>query len=144
LDYRWLPETNSKFGADMAETYLDAAERLSALAAKLAGARKNIAADRCSILFEQESKRVAFEAAEFKAMHFQQAAMNKFAEFHNTRSKTAGKEGVSRMRDAVKAMDDSLEKAMDCGFSEKDWYVRNINTWLKREFNAKIAEYSDD
>jgi hypothetical protein len=138
LDYRWLPETNSPFGAEMAAAYLEASEKLSELAAELASAGKISESERVKKLFKQELKRLEFEIAEFKAMHFQQLAVNKFAEYQNNDNESAKTEGVAHMKSAISALETSLVKAMDCGFSPEGWYARNINGWLTREFNQKI------
>lgn len=138
LDYRWLPETNKPFGAEMAATYLEASRKLTNLAEKLASAVENSTSDRIRILIKQELKRLEFESAEFKVMHYQQTSVNQIAKFYNSADETARREAINNMKLAISALEVSLEKAKQCGFSDKGWYIRNINKWLTKEFKQKI------
>ncbi len=89
-------------------------------------------------LIENESRRLTFEAAEFKVMYHQQLAVCKLAEYHNSSDQNACKKGIEHLELAVAALDDSHKKSLQFGLSDKGWYIRNINGWLKKEFNQKI------
>ena len=142
LDYRWLPESRDPFAEKMASIYLKSSKKLTALADKLAKYAETDNSKRVDTLVENEIKRLKFEAAEFVAMHYQQRAVNCFAEFQNSSNEDKKEEGIALMKSAITAMEESLEKALNFGLPEDGWYANNINKWLKKEFANKIEKYS--
>jgi uncharacterized protein DUF4838 len=142
LDYRWLPESRSDFSKDNAAIYLDASDKLVALRQTLADSLAAIYSPRVSTLVNNEMKRLAFESAEFKVMHYQQLAVNSFAEYQNSERCSARDAGIEFMESAIAALEESLTQALEFGLSPDGWYARNINGWLTREFKAKIASNS--
>jgi hypothetical protein len=141
LDYRWLPETTAGFGREMAGVYADASRRLRDAADRLAAATGSHMPERLAKVMQKEIERAGFEAEELMVMHYQQCAVNHFAEYLNTGARGAAGEGCRQMTQAISALDAARAKALAFGLSEQSWYCRNINAWLAGEFERKIERY---
>jgi hypothetical protein len=138
LDYRWLPETTSPFGREMAGAYADASRKLRDSADRLAAATGTHMPDRLQRLTGKEVARARFEAEELLVMHHQQCAVNHLADALNTGDREAAEAGCKRMTQAIAALSVARAKALEFGLSEQHWYCRNINAWLAGEFERKI------
>ncbi len=139
MDYRWLPETLSEFGREMADKYLQASKALSNAATELEQHASQSASTRLRDFIYNEVKRARFEAAELMVMHYQQLAMNAIAEDFSQDS-ASSPDGCKFLEKAIDALDIAREKAHDYKLPDGSWYFRNINNWLRREFTAKIEE----
>ncbi|MFA5203106.1 MAG: DUF4838 domain-containing protein [Lentisphaeria bacterium] len=140
LDYRWLPETDTPFGKEMARAYATASRDLAQAAADLA-ARKNDMPGRAAVLADTEVRRALFESSELLVMHHQQSAMNHLGRFFATDDKHAERQGVCGMERTLEALSVAHEKALAFGLPEEGWYNRNINGWQAREYKAKLARH---
>lgn len=141
LDYRWLPETTTSFAKAMAETYALSSDRLNAAADRLASAVKPDLPERLQRLTRIEVKRAKFEASEFLVMHHQQNGVNHFADYLNTGNRESAVSGCKFLNKAIEAFKLSKSNALDFGLTEKSWYIKNINSWLSKEFAGKIKNY---
>ncbi len=141
LDYRWLPETTTPFAMEMAEAYAESSKGLNAAADRLVSKITSGMPERLQQLTRLEVKRAKFEAEELLVMHYQQGAVNHFADYLNTGNRDSAAKGCELMAMAVEALKTSKVKALDFGLTEKDWYSGNINRWLSREFERKIKNY---
>lgn len=142
MDYRWLPETTSEFGKEIAQTYLRSSEALTAAAVELEKSLEQLDSKRLENLISSDVKRAKFEATELKSMHYQQLAMNSIAKVLNSETVVSPVEGCKFLKKAIKALEVSKEKAHDYNLPENAWYFRNINNWLIKEFKEKIENYS--
>lgn len=142
LDYRWLPEATSAFAMKMAAIYAESSEKLNAAADSLASKTTSGLPDRLLKLTHLEIKRAKFEAEELMSMHYQQSGMNHFADYLNTGNQESAGKGCEQLAMAIETLKTSKSKAMEFGLTEKDWYSRNINSWLSGEFERKIKNYS--
>ncbi len=141
LDYRWLPETTSSFAREMAGVYAETSNRLAAAADRLEVAIPAGAPDRVRCLAGIEAKRARFEAAELMAMHYQQSAVNQFAEYLNTGNRASAAKGCELLTATLDALKVAKVKAIEFGLAPNTWYYGNINKWLTGEFERKIANY---
>ncbi|MFA6292336.1 MAG: hypothetical protein WC637_11170, partial [Victivallales bacterium] len=141
LDYRWLPETTTQFAKKMAEVYAESSEKLNAAAERLASGIRQDSPERLLQLTSLEVKRAKFEAEELLAMHYQQDAVNHFADYLNTGNRESAGKGCELMAMAVETLKSSKAKAIEFGLPEKGWYLKNINKWLSGEFERKIKNY---
>jgi len=141
LDYRWLPETTITFAKEMAVVYAESSEKLNAAAASLASAINADWPERLVKLTHIEIKRAQFEALELLVMHYQQGAVNHFADYLNTGNSEYSKRGCELLSMAIETLKTSKSKAMEFGLSQESWYLRNINRWLSNEFERKIINY---
>ncbi len=141
MDYRFLPETTHPFGEEMAATYARTSDELDQAADGLETACQESAPGRVRELARKECGRARFEAAELRVMHHQQSAVNALAQFINTQDQKDVRHGVDQLERAIAQLDLAASLAADFGLTDRSWYRRNINGWLKREFNAKADNY---
>ncbi len=141
LDYRWLPETTTQFSKKMAEVYAESSEKLNDAADRLASGVRSGLPERLMSLTNLEVKRAKFEAEELLAMHYQQGAVNHFADYLNTGNRENASKGCELMAMSIETLKDSKAKALEFGLPEKGWYLKNINKWLSGEFERKIRNY---
>jgi hypothetical protein len=143
MDYRWLPETTSDFGLEIATTYLHSANALAQAATELEESFTDCGSNRLNNLIDTEVKRARFEAAELKVMHHQQLAMNSIA--HNLNSEEVGHNTTAcdQLQKAIDALVVADEKAHVFNLPDGVWYFNNINKWLTNEFKNKIKNCSE-
>jgi hypothetical protein len=141
LDYRWLPESTSEFAREMVEVYAECSEELSAAADLLASKASSGMPERLLQLTRLEVKRAKFEAEELLVMHYQQSAVNHFADYLNTGNQENAAKGCELMVMAIETLKTAKLKALEFGLTEKSWYSGNINRWLSGEFERKINNY---
>ena len=141
LDYRWLPETTSTFAREMVGVYADSSKKLEAAAERLAAGVSPGAPERLLLLTQLEVKRALFEAAELRVMHYQQDAVNHFADYLNGGSREDADKGCELMGAAIETLRDAKTKAVDFGMTEKIWYLECVNKWLTGEFERKLNHY---
>ena len=137
LDYRWLPESTSRFAQTLPKLYADTARGLAASAKNLA--RKwptGLAA-----LMKREDARVRFEAIEFEVMAQQQAGSNALAEHLADGKLPPLRQALAAFARAVALTDKAQTAATKAGLEPKSWYQNNINRWLRREMTAKIERF---
>lgn len=139
LDYRWLPENDQPFAAEMARSYADNARRLAEAGAALATRVGGHARAELSTLARQESARARLESADLAAMAHQQEASFHLAAHFNRRRPDALALAVAAFERGIAALDQAERIALDIGMPDKSWYVGNIARLLRREFTAKIA-----
>lgn len=142
LDYRWLPEATTDFAREMAEVYAESSGKLNEAAELLASKTGQDLPERLLQLTRMEVKRAKFEAEELLSMHYQQSAVNHFADYLNTGSRESSVKGCELMSRAIETLKTAKLKAMEFGLTEESWYSRNINGWLDGEFNRKIKNYN--
>ncbi len=142
LDYRWLPESTSEFASKMVGIYAECSEELSAAADRLASKTSSGMPERLLKLTQLEIKRAKFEAEELLVMHYQQDAVNHFADYLNTGNRESAAKGCELMSMAIETLKTTKVKALEFGLTEKSWYSGNINKWLSGEFKRKIDNYS--
>lgn len=141
MDYRWLPETTHSFGREMAKAYDRAATALESAAVALEHAARPHWPLRVRELALKESRRARFEAAEFRVMAQQQAAMNELGCYLNTGAAEALNHGTALLEAARSLLGVAYAKAEEAGLPKSCWYYRQINEWLGKEFNEKILNY---
>ena len=142
LDYRWLPETVHPFGREMARIYAESATALAAEAQKLAAATVKKLPKRVKELIRCDVARACFEAAEFKVMTAQQQAMNALGAFLSRGDRRDCRRGIAALGQAVKASEAAKKAAVKAGIPDNSWYYRNINGWLRGEFQRKAEFYA--
>jgi len=138
MDYRWLPETISEFGKEIASIYLQSSEVLSDAALKLKNSLDQFPSKRLQNVISNEVKRASFEAAELKVMHYQQLAMNSLAEDFNKENVVFSLDSHKFLEKAIKAFRTAKEKAHDYNLPKNAWYFKNVNKWLVKEFKGKL------
>lgn len=142
MDYRWLPETISEFGKEIAAVYLQSSEALSVAALELENSLDQLVSRRLKNFISDEIKRAHFEAAELKVMHYQQLAMNSISENFNKENAVFSVDSRRFLEKAIAALETAKEKAHDYNLPEDAWYFKNINKWLANEFKGKIKRLS--
>ena len=142
LDYRWLPETTHEFGSKMARTYADSSSRLTKVLATLEASAQAGWHEELRSLVAKEVARARFEAAELGVMARQQTAMNSLGRYHNTGCQADLDAALASLEQAIVLFGDAKEKAIAAGIGETQWYCRNINGWLVREFQRKLQRYA--
>ena len=141
LDYRWLPESTSDFGREMAGAY-DAAARDTADAAASLEYDAAAGDERMALLVDREASRARFEAADFTAMAAQQRAANALASYHACGERRAREEAVSQLGDTIRHLDAAREAALAAGLPDDRLYVRTVNRWLAREMGEEVNLFS--
>jgi hypothetical protein len=90
-------------------------------------------------------KRARFEAAELHTMSCQQHAVNALAGFLVSGDPAHRRRACDHMRQAIQAMEVAYSTALETGMPEAStWYFRNVNSWLRKELSAKLANYGGD
>jgi Domain of unknown function (DUF4838) len=139
-DYRWIPETTSPYGEEMAKLYAEGAQSLGALAAALADAVSPDWPERVRVLAETEIARTQFEAAELQVMAHQQAAANHIGQYLNTWARDPLARGTQSLVDALSALDTARKRAEEAGIKDGDYYYM-FNDWIKKEFTQKLSRW---
>ena len=144
FDYRFLPESTLPFSGRVIKSYVTEADRLDAAAKSLASATaKGPRQNRVRLLGGKEAGRARFEAADLRVMAHQQGGANGIAQYLACDSRKSLDRGLAELRQAIAALDVSYQRALDAGLPEKGAYYFAMNrAWLKKEFEAKIANYS--
>ncbi len=143
LDYRWLPETTTEFGAEIAKAYAWNSIALSKTADAL---KESVAQDwpeRVKNLAAVEYGRCQFEAAELYAMHCQQTAANHIGKFLNSNDHSELELGIKMMQGTKTALSESLQKAKDVGVKAGDYYYM-YNDWIQKELDWKIEHWKGE
>ena len=142
LDYRWLPETTHEFGSKMAQTYADSSARLAVALETLEASVQIGWHDDLRTLVAKEVARARFEVAELGVMACQQKAMNSLGRYHNTANQADLDVALASLEQAIVLFRDARIKAIAAGIGETEWYCRNINGWLAKEFQMKLQRYA--
>ena len=142
LDYRWLPETTHPFGPKMACTYADSSSLLTAALAALEAALQADWHEDLRALVANEVARARFEAAELGVMACQQTAMNSLGRYHNTGCQAELSTALASLEEGIIQFRDARAKAVAAGIGETQWYCRNINECLGKEFQMKLQRYA--
>ncbi|MDD5705377.1 MAG: DUF4838 domain-containing protein [Kiritimatiellae bacterium] len=142
VDYRWLPESDTPFVREMVEVYGRSSHELLAVADALE-AQTAGAGGRLAELASREAARARFESAELNVMRCQQEAMIHVGRYFATEDQSDRVEGVRLMKQALEALAAAKQQALAFGLPEDGWYVRNVNGWQTREYQAKLARHSE-
>ncbi len=139
-DYRWIPETTAPVGQEMATIYRKGSKNLAESAAALAEAVSPDWPERVRVLAVSEVKRSQFEAAEVRAMLYQQEAANHIGGYLSTASMDSLEQGVADLEQTVVQFDTALGKAREARIKEGDYYYM-YNEWITKEIRDKLAHW---
>ncbi len=144
FDYRWLPETTTDFGKEIAQAYEKASVAMIENANCLEEAVLPQWPTRLCELAEKEIRRSRFEAAELHVMHLQQLAMNKLGSFLNSREAAHAREGVDLLKQTIVAQKYAVERALEADLPRDSYYFSLVERMLRPEFEEKIKKYSEN
>ncbi|MBN1348310.1 DUF4838 domain-containing protein [candidate division KSB1 bacterium] len=142
-DYRWLPETTTDFGREMARLYRENASELNQIADDLADAITPDMPERVKSFARHEVARLRFEAAELEVMHVQQKAANAIGAYLNSGDREKLEQGIACMRETLAQLENSQARAEQTGIKAGDYYYM-YNEWITKELKAKIRKFEPD
>ncbi|OQA98422.1 MAG: hypothetical protein BWY25_02020 [Chloroflexi bacterium ADurb.Bin222] len=147
FDYRFMPELEGERGKALAAAQRTGARTLAAAAAALAREARRMQ-PRTAALAQQEAARARFEAADLLAMHLHQTGLNHLAAYLDTRKPAALKRALDAFKrtlaqlDRARALQRSAGGEAAQGTKAWGYYPAFVESWSKKEIEAKIATFS--
>ncbi len=147
FDYRFMPEVEGERGKALAATQRAGARTLAAAAAALAREARHME-PRNAALAQREAARARFEAADMLAMHFHQTGLNHLTDYLSTHKPVALKRALAALKRTLTQLDraSALQRSAggEAAQGTKAWgyYPAFVESWSKKEIEAKIATFS--
>ena len=142
LDYRWLPESITPFADQAKNAYRKGGDDLDAAAEFLQSKVAGKGPDMFRKMVEKEYNRTKMEAAQFRSMYYQQAAMNCFGKAMNENDEQAAKTGCEFLKQQIDAVNEASSYSRLTGYPEEWHYTGTRAPWAIQEAEKKMKLYS--